>query len=111
VRDLTGAIQVWIDIGAPDAARVHRAGKAAPRVAVYTHRETDQLIRQWSGERIHRVDELELYRVDRDLLTGFVAALERRMSFALSVTDRHVYVSIGDKTIEGRVNRVAIPAS
>jgi hypothetical protein len=33
------------------------------------------------------------------------------MSFALSVTDRHVYVSIGDKTIEGSVDRVAIPAS
>jgi len=89
---------------------VHRAGKAVPRVAVYTHRETDQLIRQWSGERIHRARELELYRVDRELLTGLVAALERRMSFALSVTDRHVYVSIGNKTIEGRVSRVPIPA-
>jgi uncharacterized protein YaeQ len=111
VRDLTGAIQVWIEIGAPDAPRLHRAAKAAPRVAVYTHRDTDQLIRQWSRERIHRGAELELYRVDRDLLTGFVAALERRLSFALSVTDRHVYVSVGDKTIEGDVRRVSIPSS
>jgi uncharacterized protein YaeQ len=108
VRDLTGAIQMWIDIGAPDAMRLHKAAKAAPRVAVYTHRDTDQLIRQWSGERIHRGAELELYRVDRGLLTGLVAALERRMSFALSVTDRHVYVSVGDKTIEGRVGRVPV---
>src|ERR1051326_552518 len=29
VRDLTGAIRVWIEIGAPDAARVHKAGKSA----------------------------------------------------------------------------------
>ena len=29
VRDMTGALKVWIDIGAPDAARLHRAGKAA----------------------------------------------------------------------------------
>ena len=33
VRDLTGALRVWIDIGAPDAARLHRASKAA-RAAV-----------------------------------------------------------------------------
>ena len=34
VRDLTGALRAWIEIGAPDAARLHRASKAAPRVAV-----------------------------------------------------------------------------
>ncbi len=34
VRDLTGAYRAWIDIGAPDADRLHKAGKVAPRVAV-----------------------------------------------------------------------------
>ena len=109
VRDLTGAIRVWIEIGAPDAARLHKAGKAASRVAVYTHRDPDQLIRQWAGERIHRVEALELYAVDRALVAGLTAALERRMSMAMSVTDRHLYVTIGDRVVEGAVERVAIP--
>ena len=34
IRDMTGAIQSWIDIGIPDAARLHKASKIAPRVAV-----------------------------------------------------------------------------
>ena len=34
VRDLTGTILAWIEVGAPDAARLHKASKAAPRVAV-----------------------------------------------------------------------------
>ena len=38
VRDLTGELSAWIDIGTPDAARLHKAAKAAPRVAVYTHK-------------------------------------------------------------------------
>src|SRR5215213_1041042 len=46
VRDLTGALRVWIDVGAPDAARLHKASKAAPRVAVYTHRDPAALVRQ-----------------------------------------------------------------
>ena len=33
VRDLTGALQTWIDIGAPEAARLHKAAKTAPNVA------------------------------------------------------------------------------
>ena len=28
VRDLTGAVRVWIEIGTPDAARLHKAGAA-----------------------------------------------------------------------------------
>ncbi len=56
VRDLTGVLQTWIDIGAPDAARLHKAAKAAPNVAVYVHRDPDQLLARLAGERIHRAD-------------------------------------------------------
>lgn len=111
VRDLTGAIQVWIEIGAPDAARVHKAAKAAARVAIYTHRDPSQMLRLWAGERIHRVEALELYRVDRGLIDALVAALDRRMTFSLSVHDRELYVALGDRAIEGPVVRVALPAS
>src|SRR5437762_10755114 len=33
VRDLTGALKAWIEIGNPDAARLHKASKASPREA------------------------------------------------------------------------------
>lgn len=105
VRDLTGVVRAWIEIGAPDAARMHKASKAAPRVAVYTHKDPAKLIAQWSGERIHRAAELELYSVDRTLLDQLVARLRRRMSFAVSVTNGHLYVTIGDEVIEGAVER------
>ena len=59
VRDLTGAIQSWIDIGIPDAARLHKASKAAPRVVVYTHKDPAQLVGRLSDGRIHRAEALE----------------------------------------------------
>lgn len=104
VRDLTGAWRAWIEIGAPDAARLHKASKTAPRVALYTHRDPASLLRQLAGVRIHRVAALELYAVDRTLLAALAARLERRMAFALAVTDRHLYVTLGDDTIAGIVS-------
>lgn len=106
VRDLTGRLLVWIDIGAPDAARVHKAGKAADRVAVYTHRDPAQMLRLWANERIHRLDALEVYRVERSVIDGLTNTLERRMAWSLSVTDGDLYIAVGDQTIEGRVLRV-----
>src|ERR1700730_16896262 len=108
VRDLTGALQVWIDVGAPDAARLHKASKAAPRVAVYTHRDPAQLLRQRAGERIHRAAELELYAIDRTLIDALVARLDRRNSWELSVTERHLYVMVGGATLEGDVVRFPV---
>src|ERR1700732_2957303 len=61
VRDLTGALQVWIDVGAPEPPRLHRASKAAPRVAVYTHKDAVQLAERLSLERIHSIDAPALY--------------------------------------------------
>lgn len=105
VRDLTGAIRVWIEIGAPSAERVHKASKAAERVAVYTHKDPVQILRQLAGERIHRAADVEFYSFDRSLISGLVARLDRRMSFAMSVTDRHLTVSTDDSMFEGALTR------
>jgi uncharacterized protein YaeQ len=101
-------MRVWIDIGAPDAARVHRAGKVAARVVVYTHKDPDQLMRQWSGERIHRLEELELYSVPASLLGPLVERLSRRMAFALSVSGKDLYITMDDGSIEGTIERHAL---
>jgi uncharacterized protein YaeQ len=109
VRDLTGALRVWIDVGAPDAARLHRASKAAPRVVVYTHKDPAQLAARLGGERIHRVEALELYAVDREWLASVVSRLTRRMAFTLTVAEQHVYLSLGDETVSTVIERITVP--
>jgi uncharacterized protein YaeQ len=105
VRDLTGAMRVWIDIGSPDAARLHKASKAAPRVAVYTHKDPARLIEQLAGQRIHRAEQIELWALDRDLIADLVARRDRRTSFELTVTERHLYINIGGDSLEGTAVR------
>lgn len=101
VRDLTGALQAWIEIGAPDAARLHRASKAAPRVAVYTHHDAPRYWATLAGERIHRAEALELYALDRALVGALAARLARRMTFELSVTDGTLYLTLDGELLTG----------
>ncbi|HEY0799391.1 MAG TPA: YaeQ family protein [Steroidobacteraceae bacterium] len=108
VRDLTGALRAWIDVGAPDASRLHRAAKLAPRVAVYTHKDAEQLAARLGAEKIHRAEALELYAVDRDWLGSLTARLARRMEFSLTVADSNVYLSLGAETLTCTVDRVQI---
>lgn len=101
IRDRTGALQAWIDVGVPDAARVHRASKAAERVAIYTHKPPEQLRRALAGERIHRAAGLQLVAVDREFIAAWVRRLARRMKIALSISGGQLYLTVGNETLEG----------
>jgi uncharacterized protein YaeQ len=109
VCDLTGRLRAWIDVGTPPAERLHRAGKAADRVVVYVHKEHRQWLRQLEGALIHRRDGLVIQAFDPAFVAAFVARLERRMSFALSVAEGDLFVAFADGTITGRLRRVICP--
>src|SRR5215213_1989199 len=100
-RDETGTLRAWVDIGSPEAARLHKASKASPRVAVYMHKDIDQLLAKLQGEHIHRADAIEFYAMDRELLIALAAKLQRRMTFDLSIVERTLYVTLRDQTLTG----------
>ena len=108
IRDLTGRITTWIDIGTPDAARLHKAAKSGARVVVYTHKNPEQFLKQLAGEKIHRAAELELYAMDRGLVGALAARLERRVAFSLSIAERELFLSIGADTLTGVVSRLTV---
>lgn len=101
VRDLTGRVLAWIDVGMPDAERLHRASKLAERVAIYTHRNPEMLKQQLAGKRIHRAEAIPIYAIDYQLMAALVAAIERRTHMALSVTEGQLYIDIGGRNLTG----------
>jgi uncharacterized protein YaeQ len=99
VRDLTGQVQAWIEVGLPDAERLHRGSKMAGRAAVYTHRDVDQLLAQYAGKKIHEAAAIPIYALNRRFVEEVSHLLDRRTSLSLSITDRELYVTIGDRTL------------
>ncbi|HEX4499335.1 MAG TPA: YaeQ family protein [Thermoanaerobaculia bacterium] len=101
--DPTGRVKAWIEVGTPDAARLHKAAKAADRVVVYTHKDPHSLLRRLEGERIHRGEEIPIFAVDRQLLADLVELLDRRLKVQLSVTGGSLYVDVAGKSLSGVV--------
>jgi uncharacterized protein YaeQ len=98
IRDLTGVLKSWIDIGTPDTSRLHRAAKAAARVAVYSHKDVGALRAALAADKVHRAEAMEIYALDRELLAALAARLERRMGFDLAVSERALYLTFDDQT-------------
>jgi uncharacterized protein YaeQ len=102
-HDPTGQLTAWIEVGAPDAARLHAARKRAPHVAVYTHRNPHPLLDLLAGQRIHRAETIPIYTFERQFIDELAALLDRRMTWSLMVTEHQVYLNIGASTLTGTV--------
>jgi uncharacterized protein YaeQ len=98
IRDLTGKITAWIEVGMPDAGRLNRGLKLAGRAAVYTHRDVRKLLAQLSASNIPRLAEVPVYEFDRTLVDELADLLERRSDLALTITERQLYLDISGRT-------------
>jgi uncharacterized protein YaeQ len=108
VRDLTGRVTAWIEVGAPDAERLHFGSKLADRAAVYTHRDPAKLMPQWAGKKIHRADAIVLHSFDPGFLEAAVPALARRNTMTLSVTERQLYLELNGLSLSSAIHEQPI---
>ena len=94
VRDLTGRVTSWIEIGMPDAQRLHRGSKLAERTAVYTQRNIAQVLGELEGKHVHRAAEIPVYEFGRGFVEDVAAALERRTDASVSIIERQLYLNM-----------------
>src|SRR6187455_2619234 len=64
VRDAHGVLKVWIDVGTPGAARVHKASKAAGRVEIYGASDLGDLRREALAGHVHRARDIDVWTFD-----------------------------------------------
>lgn len=99
VLDPTGKLLAWIEVGLPDAERLHRGSRAAERVAVYTHRDVEQFLKQLAGKRIFRGEAIPIYALDRRFVEELAGLIDRRTELAVTRMEGQLYVSVGERTL------------
>lgn len=109
VRDLTGRLEAWIDIGTPAAARLHKASKAADRVAVYCHKPPEPWLRQLSGERVHGSDTIALWALDPSAIQAIGETLDRRNRWQLTRTEGTAFLETPEGSWEVAVTPLPWP--
>jgi len=108
VRDPTGLFLAWIDVGAPSAERLHKATKAARRVALYTEVAHAQLLREARTRLIHKVEQIEVLRIEPAFLTALEDKVGRNTRLELLRSDGQLYATVAGETISGELVRCSL---
>ena len=108
VRDLTGRVTAWIEVGAPDAERLHYGSRLADRTVVYTHRDPAKVMAPWADKRIHRAEEIRLFSFDPGFIDEATPLLERRNTVAVTVTEQVLYLDVNGTMLTTSVHEHAL---
>jgi uncharacterized protein YaeQ len=109
VRDLTGRILVWIEVGAPDAERLHYGSRLAERTVVYTHRDPAKVMAPWADKRIHRREDVRVRSFDPGFIDEASALIERRNTLTLTVTEGVIYLDLNGTNLTTPIHTHELP--
>lgn len=103
VKDLTGKILKWIDIGQPSPRRLHKASKASESVCIYTYRDPKILLAEMKNEKLHRPERVFLFSLRPDFLKGLENVLERDNRWQLLHTQGELSITAKGKAFPSEV--------
>jgi uncharacterized protein YaeQ len=92
-RDLTGVIDLWIEVGQPDEQRLRKAcGRAGEvRVYCYSGRGADVWWKK-NADALARCDNLRVFDIPNEASQQLAALASRTMQLQVLVQDGHVQV-------------------
>jgi len=110
VRDATGVLTAWIDVGMPSAERLHKASKAARRVSLFTSGDVGLLRKDAATRPVYKAEALAIWCLETRFLDALEEVVGRDTNIELVHTDGQLYATIGGKLIEGQLTRESLVA-
>ena len=100
VKDMTGAIKLWIDIGQPDETRLRKACGRAEQVVVICHSSSCHIWWKQVEDRLARLRNLTVLRLPAPTAQALAALAERTMRLQCLVQDGAITLSSDAAAVE-----------
>lgn len=100
LRDLTGAIRLWIEVGLPDEKWIRKACGRAQQVLVvaYGGSRADAWWAQ-QGPALQRLQNLAVMRIDAEAGEALAGLAARSMQLACNVQDGQAWIGSGERGV------------
>ena len=99
-RDLTGAIELWVDVGLPDERAIRKASGRSKAVKVYAYGARSLPI-WWEQNRatLERLPNASFFEIPADACDALTAMAARNMKFSVTIQEGSLYWSHDAETI------------
>lgn len=106
VKDLTGEIKLWIDIGQPDDVRLRKASGRADQVVVLCFSSSSDVWWKQIESKLTRLNNLTVLQLPVETSQELTALVERTMQLQCMVQDGEVWISTEGARVQVALKRL-----
>lgn len=99
-KDLTGAIECWIEVGQPDEKRILKACGRAAKVVIVSFGSSAGIWWGQVGNRLERARNLTVLNLPSATAQELGRLARRTMRLQCTIQDRQVWLTDGETTVE-----------
>nr|WP_198981840.1 YaeQ family protein [Herbaspirillum sp. ASV7] len=98
-KDLTGAIDLWIEVGQPDDRAILKACGRAGRVLVYSYSSVSNIWWNQTGSRVERAKNLKVVNIPAEASQALAALAQRTMQLQCTIQDGQVWLGANEDMV------------
>lgn len=99
-KDLTGAIEQWIEVGLPDEKRLRKVCGRAEAVIVYAYGgRTAEVWWEQNQSACKKLDKLSVFALPPEQTQALAAAVARTMQVNATLQEGELWLTIGDQSL------------
>ncbi|MES2150146.1 MAG: YaeQ family protein [Pseudomonadota bacterium] len=98
-KDLTGAIELWIEVGQPDEKRLMKACGRSAQVVVYSYSATSHIWYKQIANKLERGKNLTVINIPADASAQLQALAQRNMQLQCTIQDSQIYLTDSVNTV------------
>ncbi|HJV02426.1 MAG TPA: YaeQ family protein [Burkholderiaceae bacterium] len=99
-KDLTGAIQLWIEVGQPDEKKLLKACGRSEHVVVYSYSATSHIWWKQLANKVERCKNLTVINLPADATAELEKMAQRTMQLQCTIQDGQIWLTDGTVTVE-----------
>ena len=98
-KDLTGAIELWIEVGQPDEKRLMKACGRSAKVVVYSYSATSHIWYKQIANKLERAKNLTVINIPADASAQLQSLCNRNMQLQCTIQDGQIYLTDSVTTV------------
>ncbi|VXB01316.1 YaeQ family protein [Massilia sp. 9I] len=99
LKDLTGAIQTWIEVGQPDEKRLMKAAGRSGKVVVYSYSATSDIWFKGISKQIDRARNVSVVNIPNEASVQLEKMAKRNMQLQCTIQDGQIWLTDGVDTV------------
>ena len=98
-KDLTGAIELWIEVGQPDERRILKACGRASQVVVYCYSNTSNVWWSQVAGKLDRARNLRVVNLPSTATVELAKMAKRTMQLQFTIQEGQIWIANGEETV------------